>query len=1001
MKHSLQAAYSKVFLLILMSTMFIHNVQAQPANKSVALPAKQATISKWADSVYNALNLDERIGQLFMVAAYSGGPKMDDELITKLVSKHHIGGLIFMQGTAEKQAELTNKYQKKCKVPLFIAMDAEWGLGMRLSGVQDMPRQIMMGAMQDPTLVYKLGKAVAEQCKRLGVHINFAPVVDVNNNPDNPVINFRSFGEDKYKVADLGVQYCNGLQNNMVMACAKHFPGHGNTNVDSHTGLPLIGSSKKELNDLELYPFKSLINNGIGSIMIAHLQIPSLDNRDKTPTTLSDKVVTQLLKNELGYQGLIFTDALNMEAVAKMYPAGEVDLRAFLAGNDVLLFSQDVPLAIAKIKTALNNGTISEERLAESVKKILDAKAKFNLDKFSPIVAEGATADLNKAVSGIRSEMASNSITLLNDKYGFYKRLANSNYKRKVLITLGNDTANTFSDALGKFGFKQHTDLGSAISVARDADFALISLHSLPLYPKDNFKLSASQLSVLNNLLKLNNTSLVIFGNPYVVKNFCAANSLVVAYDDKPETHLAMAKIVNGSARFRGKLPVSVCDNFAAGTGITINADGEFENKNENDFDPKTAGVGAVTNTKSASLTCCVNPSTVNADAAKLSKIDDYINSCIAKKVFPGCKVLLAKDGKIFYEKSFGYFDYNKTNKVDENTIYDIASVTKVASTTLAVMRLYEKGKLNLNGTLGEYLPMTRGTNKANCTIKDLLMHQAGLETWIAFYKETLDSNKQRKDGVYSTKYTKEYSMKVAENLFMNKNWVDTMWNRILTSKVGSRKYDYSDLDFIFLQKVVERITGTTLDAYVDKEFYKPLGLKRTAYNPLKKGLKVNQIAPSELDNYWRYDVVQGYVHDMGAAMFGGVSGHAGLFSTTYELAIIMQMLLNNGVYNGKRYFTEETIKKFTSYGGSTRRGLGWDKPDKNRVSSGAVDNCSLSTFGHQGFTGTCLWADPEHGLQFIFLSNRTYPKMDNNLINDMGVRKQIQRYAYEALGIK
>jgi CubicO group peptidase (beta-lactamase class C family) len=362
---------------------------------------------------------------------------------------------------------------------------------------------------------------------------------------------------------------------------------------------------------------------------------------------------------------------------------------------------------------------------------------------------------------------------------------------------------------------------------------------------------------------------------------------------------------------------------------------------------------------------------------------------------------LVAKEGKVFYDKSFGHTGYDKNQKITDNTIYDLASVTKVLATTLAVMKLYEQNKLDLNKTLGDYLPMTKYTDKAYLKIKDVLLHQAGLKSWIPFYKETLDSNKQQRQDIYSYMAKGNYTVPVAKNLYMNKHWIDTMWSRILASPLGARTYEYSDLDFIFLQKVVEKITGQSLDNYATKEFFEPLGMKSTCFNPIKKGKTLSLIAPTENDKYFRYQVVQGHVHDMAAAMFGGVSGHAGLFSTAGDVSIAMQMLMNEGVYNGKRFFTKNTIQTFTSYQNATRRGLGWDKTEPNsNKSNPTADNCSLQVFGHTGFTGTCVWADPTYNLQFIFLSNRTYPSADNKLITSMDIRTKAQQYVYESLGI-
>ncbi|MFM2386655.1 MAG: hypothetical protein RL660_1412 [Bacteroidota bacterium] len=981
------------------------------ANKSVPLPRKIDPAQVWADSIYNSLSLEQRIGQLFMLAAYSGGEKYNRPFIEMQIRNYHIGGLIFMQGTAEAQAEQTNAYQRMSTVPLMMAMDAEWGLGMRLKGVDDMPRQIMMGAMADSTIVYEYGKAVANQCRRLGVHVNFAPVVDINNNPDNPVINFRSFGENKYNVVKFATQYMRGMQDNRVLACAKHFPGHGNTNTDSHKDLPQIYGSKESLEDLELYPFRELIKQGIGSIMIAHLNVPSLEPTPNLPTTLSKAVVTDLLKKKYNYNALIFTDALNMQGVTKYYKPGEVDMLAFEAGNDVLLFSEDVPTGIKKIKEAMKSGRISEQRLRESVVKILRAKYKLGLNNITPISSTNITRDLNAEVSDMRTLVAQNAITLARDDNKVLSKIALKKGKIAYVI-FGTSESNAMAASLAKAGITEvYINPGRAVVQNLSGhDAVIVSLQGMSGYPGKNFGIDAVQQSSISSLIKNDNALLVLFGNAYAMKYFCESNSTLICYDEKPETQKVAADIICGKRSAKGKLPVTICTRYAAGNGIssligaevvpeddevgTANIDGKGGSPTDGGETQALKYIHQVSD-----LTCCMTPSAMGANTASLQKIDVLMNDAIAKGAFPGARVLIAKGGKIFWDKSYGHFGYDKKKRVETNTVYDVASVTKVAATTLAVMKLYEEGKINLDNTLGFYLPAVRSTDKANLKIKDILLHQAGLVSWIPFYKETLDSNKQRRKDIYASKAQGVYNIKVAPDVYMNKQWIDTMWQRIYDSKLSAKRYEYSDLDFIFLQKVVERVSGESLDKYVAKHFYTPLGLKSTGYNPAAKG--VANITPSEYDTYFRYQTIQGYVHDMGAAMFGGVSGHAGLFSTAEDLAIIMQMLNNGGTYNGKRYLKQTTVDLFTGYRSNTRRGYGFDKrePVKGK-SNPTADNCSKKTFGHTGFTGTCVWADPEHDMVFIFLSNRTYPSAENKLITKMDVRTKVQQYAYEAFGI-
>jgi beta-N-acetylhexosaminidase len=1002
-------------ILFFIFTIFLVSGQVSIAQKDNKVKDISTPGTKWVDSVYSSLSLDQKIGQLFMVAAYSGGEKYNRTAIEKLIANNYIGGLIFMQGTPEAQAEQTNAFQASSKVPLMIAMDAEWGLGMRLKTVDDFPRQIMLGAMRDSSLVYKMGQAIAKQCRRLGVHVNFAPVLDINNNPNNPVINFRSFGENKYNVVKYATQYMRGMQDNGVMACAKHFPGHGNTAVDSHKDLPSIDGTATELENTELYPFRELINKGIMSIMIAHLQVPALDNTPNLPTTLSKKVVTDLLKTKYNYKGLVFTDALNMKGVTKYYKPGEVDRNAFVAGNDVLLFSEDVPTGVAKIKEALKNKIITEARIEESVKKILLAKYIFGLNKVQKIDVTNITNDLNAVTSSIRTQVAKEAITLLNDQYNLIDKVSKNPSNKVAYVSIGTKDKPAMAAAMAARGVTEYYNLddanSSVINKLKSYNAVIIGVQGIALYPGTNFGISAQDVNTINNLQANNNTILVLFGNPYSAKYFCNGKCVMIAYDDKTETQNVAADICTGNLRPRGKLPVTVCPNFKQGNGIVSIKNELGEPNNLNPFseteiytikkkDSTQLNLNNQGYNLPVNLTCCVNPSVIGADNSKLDKIDVLIENAIAKGAFPGARILIAKDGKVFYNKSFGTTSYDHARKVDDLTLYDIASVTKVAATTLCLMKLYDQGKLDLNKTLGDYLPVTLNTDKSSMQIKDIMMHQAGLKSWIPFYKETVDSNKLPLKEIYNNTLKDPYTIKVANNLYMNKHWTDTMWQRIFASPVGARTYEYSDLDFIFLQKVIEKITGTTFEKYVDAMFYKPLGLNNIGFNPLNKKRALGNIAPTEVDDYFRWQTVQGTVHDMAAAMFGGVSGHAGVFSTADDLSVIMQMLLNNGMYNGKRFFSKTTVDLFTDYHSNSRRGYGWDKPERTSKSNPCADNCSFETFGHQGFTGTCVWADPKYNLQFIFLSNRTYPLQSNKLINSMNIRSRAQELAYEALGI-
>lgn len=963
---------------------------------SAGQPTVDINRQKWVDSVYLQLNDSERVGQLFMVAAYSGGKDYNEPEIKKLVQAHQVGGLIFMQGTPEAQATQNNAYQRMAQVPLLIGMDAEWGLGMRLTGVKDMPRSMLVGATHDTALAYRLGAAIAAQCKRLGVHINFAPVVDVNNNPKNPIINARSFGEDKEWVSRMGVAYMRGLQDNGVMACAKHFPGHGDTETDSHKDLPTIKKSFEQLNELELYPFRKMIYAGVKSIMVAHLDIPALEQEPHIPTTLSKNTITNVLKSQMGFEGLVFTDALNMQGVAKYFEPGDVDLRAFLAGNDVLLFSQDVPTAIAKILGAIEEGKVSKDELEKRVKKILSAKYDAGLADWKTVDPENATDDLNAATEQVQFQLAEAAVTFVRDRNQLLNNLVRKTGKIGYIGVNANSSTD-LSDYLKEEvpGLQTEwlpkrsstTTSNNVVQFAAKNDITIVAVHNMGFYPSGgDYGLDKTQMAFLKQIQGKKNIVLALMGNPYLLQNFCSFGTVLVTYEDNPSTEEVIGNAMLGIMPPKGKLPVTPCDGMKMEALPEMLADvpkapAKPADALEKVFFAEDAGV-------------------VNSEA--IDKLNIFLARSVVDGVFPGCQVFAAKDGKVFYNRAFGYYDAYKTIRVDTNTVYDLASLTKVLSTTLAVMRLYENKQLDLNKTLGDYLSWVDGTDKKNLRIRDLLLHQAGLKSWIPFYKETLDSQGKPMTELYHDKPDVNYSIPVASNMYMRKDYVDTIWKTILEYPLENRgRYVYSDLDYLFLAEVVKKITAKPLDVYVDEQFYKPLGLKYMTYNPLKK-FPATKIAPTENDMYFRMQTIRGYVHDQAASMMGGVAGHAGLFSNAEDVAVIFQMLLNEGTYNKKRYFRKETVDYFTAYNTKlSRRGLGFDKPYPDREDAGPTGNrCSGYTFGHQGFTGTCVWADPENGVVFVFLSNRVNPTADNHKINRQSTRTVAQDYIYEALGI-
>lgn len=928
----------------------------------------------WVDSVFHSLSKEEKLAQLMVIRAHSNlGPEHVQQ-VTDLIRNYNVGALCFFQGGPVRQAELTNLYQSIAKTPLLVTIDGEWGLGMRLDSITKFPYQLTLGALKNEQVIYEMGLAVGEQMKRIGVHVNYAPVVDINNNPNNPVIGYRSFGEDKYKVARFGIAYMKGMQDAGIMACAKHFPGHGDTEVDSHLDLPMISKSLPQLDSLELYPFKQLFKAGVGSVMIAHLSIPSIDNTANRPTSLSKKNVTGLLREDLDYDGLTFTDALEMKGVSKYFPGGEAAVQALIAGNDMLCLPENVPDAIDAIKKAIKKKKLKWKDIDHKVKKVLYAKYQLGLNKAQVVDTTNLVNDLNAKTPAINAQVARNTVTVMNNQVGFLPMVHRG---RIAYVGIGLNSSGAFALRLKNelqadtFFVSYRDSSGQSLRVldsirSGNYDKVIVGIHNYALRPANNYGISTGAMALWDSLQTFN-TANFLFGNVFAAQNFIRSNTLVALYQDDEITQNAAADFLQGKIASRGTLPVTI-SNLNYGSGVVINR-----------FIP--TGV-----------------------SPKWLVIDSIVYDGLAKKAFPGCEVLAIQNGEIKYHKAFGRFEFDpRSQPVNLESIYDLASVTKISATTVSVMKLYEQGKLDLDKTLGDYLPFTRGTDKAGLKISEVLLHQAGLNPYISFYKATIDSaSGLPSPAYYSSQQDSLFTIPVARNLWLRRDWNDSMLKTIMQSKLGpDGKYVYSDNDFILLGKVVEYISGTTLDQYVQKTFYQPLGMATTGFKPWQR-FGIERVVPTEDEKYFRRQLLRSYVHDEGAAMFGGVSGHAGLFSNAYDLSLLYQMLLNGGVLNGQRFLKKETIDLFTAYHSDiSRRGFGFDKPEKDNASRKEPYPSSLAspeTFGHTGFTGTCVWVDPKAGLVYIFLSNRVYNTRNNNLLGQMNIRGKIQDAIYRAL---
>lgn len=958
------------------------SITAIQAQRPSFLPANH-----WVDSVFKTLTKEQKIAQLMVLRLSSIGPNRTitffDKEVEEAIRKYNIGAICLFQGGPVKQANLINYFQSIAQTPLMVAIDGENGLGMRLDSVQGLPRQMMMGAVQDPALIYEYGRVVGEQCKRMGIQVNYAPVVDVNNNPNNPVINDRSFGEDKYRVAEYGIQYMKGMQDAGTMACAKHFPGHGDVDVDSHYDLPIINKSKEQLDSLELYPFREIFKAGVGSVMIAHLAVPAIDNTANRATSISKNNVTNLLRKEMQYNGLTFTDALEMKGVAKYYPDGEISLQALIAGNDMLCLPGDIPGSIDKILKAIRKRKLSWTAIDAHVKKVLHAKYDYGLANWKPVETKNLTEDLNSKVGNMRRLIAEKALTLLrNDDYGIYPLTKG---KRVAYVGFGLTKDNVFAEQVRKdydaqvYYFDYRLDsakVAPMLELCKNRyDVVVIGMHNYSRYPANNFGVSNAALSLVKGLQQQHQTITLAFGNPYLIRNFCDAKVLVACYEDDDITQTVAADLIAGRLQAKGKLPVTVCESLKFGDGLVIKR--------------LLPGVpAAALGFKQAQLN----------DA-----IDAVMYDAIRQQAIPGGVVLVAKDGKIVFERAYGYLTYDSTEPVYPETIYDLASVTKIMATTVSVMKLYDEGKIDLQKTLGDYLPWVKGTNKEGPKLWDVILHQAGLKSFIPFYRETVNAA----DGngpnwnFYALKPDSAHRVRVADHLFMRNDWVDTIYSRILTSNLEpGNRYIYSDNDFIFLGKVVEAIAGMPLEEYVKKTFYDKLGMASTGFKPRDR-FPLNYIAPTEKEAGFRQQLIQGDVHDPGAAMLGGVAGHAGLFSNAYDLAILSQVLLNGGVLGGQNFFSKATVDYFTAYHSDiSRRGLGFDKPEKDnatRKEPYPTLSASPLTYGHTGFTGTCFWIDPQYNLVYIFLSNRVNSPDINKFLR-MNVRPRVHEAIYQSL---
>ena len=933
------------------------------------------------DSLLESLTLQQKVGQLFMVAAYSNKDEKHQAYVESLVKNYGIGGVIVMQGGPQRQKQFLERLQAVSELPLLIGQDAEWGQAMRLDSTYKFPTSLTVGAVQDMDLVEELGAALAYESHKTGVHLSFSPVLDVNTNPNNPIIGARSFGSDAEEVSRRGLALARGMEGAGVLGSGKHFPGHGDTQSDSHKTLPIVERTLEELNAVEWVPFKSALQNDLSSIMVAHLNIPSLEPSGK-PTSLSSKVINDVLRKEWGYEGLVLTDALNMKGVSEFAPVGQLEIEAFKAGNDILLFAMDVPEASKQLIAAFESGELSEEELDIRVRRILMAKEHSSCWQHWAWAKEGVlSSELSMRYPDATQSNEALTFRLIRDASTLLERgsapfpIASVEGKFAHIAIGTNPDVNVLNEYLDRYANFDHFTNTAPKGLLRH-EAIVVSFHQDPKNPWRRYKLTASEKALISGLRATGKPIYILhFANPYGLLSYPELGEkikVLVMYENNAQSQKLAPQFLFGARSTKGKLPVELVGWGSQGNGLESQT-------------LKRLNYGL--------------PSEVGMRGDRLEKIDSLMEFAIAMKATPGAQILLARAGTVIYDKSFGYHSYDKKQAVHWTHLYDLASITKITATLPGLMTWYEKQPLLLKSTVGQQIPELAATDKGDLVLEDVLAHQSGLPAWIPYYLRTIKTDSAK--AYWYVQGEEKGAVKITDELYLRPEIRDTMYAMLEKSALKSREYRYSDLGYYLFQRMLEKHNNESLDSWVNSTFYEPLGATRLTYNPLEKGFVKTEIVPTEQDGYWRNSIVHGRVHDMGAAMMGGVAGHAGLFSNTNSLAKMMQMYLWGGTYGGVKYLKESTIEKFTSCAFcelENRRGLGFDRPQLEDGPGPSCTCASSKSYGHTGFTGTMVWMDPQEELLYIFLSNRTYPDMENWKLSTYNVRTNIQEVLYQAL---
>lgn len=925
--------------------------------------------NQWIDSVFQTLSVEEKIGQLFVVPISSYAKKNEIEDLFRDINRHHPGGVVITDGGPVGTANLINQLQKKSKIPLLVMIDAENGPGNVLDSLIQFPKPLALGAISSDSLIFSLGKEMARQMKLLGMNVNLAPNADIDIITRDP---FDFYGTDKLAVSSKAISLVNGLQQNGVMAVAKHASASTQENDGNGENYDFTNN---QLDTLTFYPFDQLIKSGIKGINTSHLHFSTLDKKKTIPASVSQLFVSDVLKKQLGFNGLTLTEIpyiQNITGKAK----NESEKLAFEVGNDLLLYPTDVADAIRSILTSLKRNASLQLQLDNSVKRILDAKYDAGLYHTEELNTDNLIDRINTPnARAFNFDLTTASITIVKNQSELIP-LKTLDGKKFASLSLGRGNKNVFHEYLNRYA---HFDLYDANNLSetsplteqlKNYDVLVVSVFSIKPAEKNGF------VQWLNQIIGKQTTIVASFGNPYDLEGLEKPEALLLSYSDMAPAPMLTAQAIFGTQQAKGITPLAI-------EGLFSRSEGTPNRK----LDRLAYGI----------------PEQVGMDSHTLQKIDEIVEQAIDSAATPGCNVIVARNGKVVFNKAYGWRTYDSLNPVTPQTIYDLASITKVAATLQTVMFMHEKKIIDVNKKLSVYLPELKNTSKKDFIIKDILTHQAGLWPYLPYWLQTMEDSTLL-PNYYSHNKNEEYPFPVAKDLYATRIMKDSLWHWIINAKIREKKpktpydYTYSDMGFYMMQRLAERMLNQPMQDFLSQNIYEPLGATTTGFLPLER-FPESQIAPTEIDKQFRGSMLVGYVHDQGAAMHGGVAGHAGLFSNANDLAKLGQMWLQKGSYGGQQFFKPETIELFTQKQyDSNRRGLGWDKPTVSEWNGPTSLYASPKTFGHTGFTGTAVWVDPEFDLVFVFLSNRVYPDMLNPKLLTGNIRPRIQDVIYQSI---